>query len=130
MWNFDVLGIREVRNGAAGAARSADAVILSVSGRTELPGTIRAWLGLLEKENPVLIALFESPGPRNIASIHAYLSGIARHVGIDFFPHHVGSPRLSRAAQESGALLNSQQINKWTPLHAFRVILASSVSAT
>jgi hypothetical protein len=134
MWNFDVLGIREVRNGAAGAARSADAVILSVSGRTELPGTIRAWLdmwlGLLEKENPVLIALFESSGPRNIASIHAYLSGIARHAGIDFFPHHVGSPRLSRAAQESGALLNSQQINKWTPLHAFRVILASSVSAT
>ncbi len=55
MWNFDVLGIREVRNGAAGAARSADAVILSVSGRTELPGTIRAWLdmwlGLLEGES-------------------------------------------------------------------------------
>jgi hypothetical protein len=78
----------------------------------------------------VLIALFESSGPRNVASIHAYLSGIVRHAGIDFFPHHVSSLRLYRAAQESGALLNSQQINKWSPLHAFRVILASSVSAT
>jgi hypothetical protein len=134
MWNFDVLGIREVRNGAAGAARSADAVILSVSGRTELPGTIRAWLdmwlGLLEKENPVLIALFESSGPRNIASIDAYLSGIARHAGIDFFPHHVSSPRLSRAAQESGALFKFSANQQVDPSAAFRVILASSVSAT
>jgi hypothetical protein len=109
MWNFDVLGIREVRNAAAGVARKADVVILSVSGRTALPGTIRAWLdmwlGLLEKENPALIALFESSSPRSIASIHAYLRGIARRAGIDFFPHDVSSPRLSRAAQESGAFL-------------------------
>lgn len=42
MWNFDVLGIREVRNAAASAARKADVVILSVSGRAELPVTIRA----------------------------------------------------------------------------------------
>ena len=36
IWNFDVLGIREVRDLAAGAARKADIVIVSLSGRTEL----------------------------------------------------------------------------------------------
>jgi transposase len=50
------LRIREVRNAAASAARKADVVILSVSGHTELPVTIRAWLDLwlrlLDKEHP------------------------------------------------------------------------------
>jgi hypothetical protein len=36
MWNFDVLGIRDVRNEAASAARKADVVIVSASGYTEL----------------------------------------------------------------------------------------------
>ena len=44
IWKFDVLGIREVRNLAAGAARKADVVIVSVSGRTELPHTAQGWL--------------------------------------------------------------------------------------
>jgi HSP20 family molecular chaperone IbpA len=54
-------------------------------------------------ENGVLTITGERKFERNIASIHAYLSGIARRAGIDFFPHHVSSPGLSRAAQESGA---------------------------
>jgi hypothetical protein len=44
MWNFDVLEIREVRKDAATAAKQADLVIVSVSGRMELPGSVRAWL--------------------------------------------------------------------------------------
>jgi hypothetical protein len=82
MWNFDVLGIRDVRNAAASVARTADVVILSISGYTELPGTVRAWLDmwlwLLDKENPALVALFDSSTPRNIASICAYLQQIVR----------------------------------------------------
>ena len=102
MWNFDVLRIREVRNAAASAARKADVVILSVSGRAELPVTIRAWLDLwlwlLDKEHPALVALFESSASRNIPSIRAYLSNIARRDGIDFFPHEITHRCPERAA--------------------------------
>src|SRR5260370_6922724 len=44
MWNFDVLGIREVRNGAAGAARKADVVAVSASGQPGVPSAARACL--------------------------------------------------------------------------------------
>jgi len=96
MWNFDVLGIRDVRNAAASVARTADVVILSMSGYTELPGTVRAWLDmwlwLLEKENPALVTLFDSSAPRNIASICAYLQQHSRRAGTDFFAHEITLP--------------------------------------
>ncbi|MBV8330248.1 MAG: hypothetical protein JOZ61_07255 [Verrucomicrobia bacterium] len=62
MWNFDVLEIREVRNDAATASKQADLMIVSVSVRTELPGSVRAWLDmwleLLDDEHPALVAFF------------------------------------------------------------------------
>lgn len=89
MWNFDVLGIREVRNGAAGAARKADVVAVSASGQRGFPGAVRAWLDmwlwLLEDENPALLALLDSSESPNVASICAYLSRIAQRAGIEFF---------------------------------------------
>jgi hypothetical protein len=98
MWNFEVLRIREDRNAAASAARKADVVVISVSGRTELPRAIRAWLDmwlwLLEKENPALVGLFDSSVPRHVGSIRSYLSSIARRAGIDFRPHEINQRRL------------------------------------
>lgn len=95
MWNFDVLGIREIRNRAASAARKADVVIVSVSGHKELPATIRAWLDIwlwtLEEENPAFIALFNSSASQKIAPIRAYLQQLARRNGLDFFPHEIMS---------------------------------------
>jgi hypothetical protein len=92
MWNFDILGIREARNGAVSAARKADLVAVSVSGRRELPSAVRAWfdmsLWLLEDENPALVALFDSSAAPNIGPIYAYLSSIARRAGIQFFSAH------------------------------------------
>lgn len=109
MWNFDVLMIREVRNAAAGAARKSDLLIVSVSGRAELPCTIRAWfdmwLWLLDEDKPALVALFSSSALRNAAPIRAYLSTIARCNGIDFFPHEVTSP----VRQESVPALRSSK---------------------
>jgi hypothetical protein len=88
-WNFEVLGIREARNGAASAARKADVVALSASGQLELPGTVRAWfdmwLWLLEDEKP---ALFDSSDTPTVSSISAYLSRIAQRAGIEFFSAH------------------------------------------
>src|SRR5215471_17976129 len=87
MWNFDVLGIREVRNGAASAARKADVVAVSASGQREFPGAVRAWLDmwlwLLEDENPALLALLDSSDSPNVASICAYLGRIAQRAGIE-----------------------------------------------
>lgn len=92
MWNFDVLGIRAARNGAARAARRAEVVAVAVSGQLELPGTIRAWLDmclwLLEDEKPTLIALFGSSSAPNIAPIRAHLSCIARRARIKFSLAH------------------------------------------
>jgi hypothetical protein len=91
-WNFEVLGIREARNGAASAARKADVVALSASGQLELPGTVRAWfdmwLWLLEDEKPALLALFDSLATPTVVSISAYLSRIAQRAGIEFFSAH------------------------------------------
>src|SRR5271165_7177320 len=96
MWSFDVLGIREARNAAASAARKADVVIVSVLGHTDLPSTIRAWLDmwfwLLDKQNPALVALFDSSTSPNIGSIRAYLSNIARSARIEFFTYQITPP--------------------------------------
>jgi|SRR6516164_8381004 hypothetical protein len=93
IWNFDVLGIREVGNLAASAARKADIVIVSLSGRTELPHTIRGWLNmwlwLLEEENPTLVTLFESSARQKTAHIRAYLGSIAQRGQIAFFQNEV-----------------------------------------
>jgi len=92
MWNFDVLGIREVRNRAASAARRADVVAVSASGQREFPGAVRAWLDmwlwLLEDENPALLALFDSLGTPTVASICAYLSCVTQRAGIEFLSAH------------------------------------------
>jgi hypothetical protein len=92
MWNFDVLGIREVRKGAASAARKADVVAVSASGQREFPGAVRAWfdmwLSLLEDENPALLALFDSSATPTVASICAYLSCVTQRAGIEFLSAH------------------------------------------
>jgi len=96
MWNFHVLGIRVIRNTAAVAARSADIVVVSVSGHTELPGTIRVWLEmwrlLLRKKKPALVGLFNLSSRQRSAPVSACLSRVAERGGVDFFPHQMSAP--------------------------------------
>jgi len=135
MWSFDVLGIREARNAAASAARKADLVIVSVLGHTDLPSTIRAWLDmwlwLLDRQNPALVALFDSSNPPNIGSIRAYLSNVARSAGIEFFtyeitppvyPQSVGSRYVpgSRCVPGSLNCAPAAARSHWTPVHRKR----------
>jgi hypothetical protein len=79
-------------NGAASAARKADVVAVSASGRLEFPGAVRAWfdmwLWLLEDENPALLALLDSSDSPNVASICTYLRCIAKRGGTEFFSAH------------------------------------------
>jgi len=92
MWNFDVLGVRDIRNVAASAARKSDVVAVAVSGQKDLPGMVRAWLDmwlwLLEDEKPVLVALFDSPSSPDNGRIQAHLSCLAARARIDFFCAH------------------------------------------
>jgi hypothetical protein len=95
MWNFDVLGIREVRMASAIAGRKGDILIVSVSGDTELPGTIRVWLDmwllLLSKKKPALVGLFNSTPQQKIESVHSYLSTVAERGGMGFFPREMSA---------------------------------------
>jgi hypothetical protein len=97
-WSFDALRIRDIMKGAAGAARKADLVMLSVSGRNELPATIETWLDmwlwLLDSEDPAFVALFDASGSRYTCSIRAYLGSVAHEAGIDFFPHEIAGSDL------------------------------------
>ena len=126
MWSFDVLGIREARNAAASAAKKANVVIVSVLGHTDLPSTIRAWLDmwlwLLDKQNPALVALFDSSTPPNIGSIRAYLSNIARSAGIEFCTYEITPPVYpqsvdSRYVPASPSCAPAAARSHWTPVH-------------
>ncbi len=97
-WSFDTLGISEIRVAAAGAARKADVVMLSVSGRKKLPGIVKTWLDmwlwLLDSGDPAFVALFDASAPQYTLSIRAYLSSAAREAGIDFFSHEIAASEL------------------------------------
>ena len=110
-WSFDALGISEIREAAAGAARQADVVMLSVSGRKKLPGIVKTWLDiwlwLLDSEDPAFVALFDASAPHYLGSIRAYLSSVAREAGIDFFSHQVAAsdlPQFLRPESRLGPL--------------------------
>ncbi len=89
MWKFDVLGIAKLREIAVEDAAKADIVIISCHGE-ELPTHVKLWIdGWLEQAlNPLaLVALFDRPRtpgqPSN--SVCAYLAGVARRGGMEFF---------------------------------------------
>ena len=89
LWNFDVLGIPEVRNMAASTAAVADLVILSMDGTTPLPARtiewIEMWTWLIDGRRPAVVALFADPH-RHGAAIRAYLRRSAISKKLDFFP--------------------------------------------
>jgi alpha-L-fucosidase len=97
------LNANDIRNDAATAAKQADLMIVSVSGRTELPGSVRAWLDmwleLLDDEHPALVAFFNTAASPKMPSIRAYLSTIAERAGIAFFLH-----KKATAAGNSGLI--------------------------
>jgi hypothetical protein len=90
-----MLGIREIRNASVSTARSADIVVVSVSGHTQMPGTVRVWLDmwllLLKKKKPALVGLVNLLPSQKIASVCACLSTVAERGGIDFFPHEMSA---------------------------------------
>ena len=97
LWSFQVLAIPEFGESAAEAAGQADLVRLSLHGKAGLPAGVREWIEIWSRQifdsDPALIALVHKPttrGSRN-ASTLAYLRGLAKRIGVDFFGHTVFS---------------------------------------
>ncbi len=88
LWNFAVLGTREVRNQAASTAATADLVILSMDGRTPLPAEVENWIEmwtwLIDGHKPAVVALFAAPGVQS-APVQAYLRRETASKKLDFF---------------------------------------------
>ena len=97
LWSFQILAIPEFRESAADAAAQADLVLLSLHGEVGLPAGVREWIEIWSRQifdsGPALIAVVDKPttrGSRN-ASTLAYLRGVAKRTGVDFFGHTVFS---------------------------------------
>jgi len=112
-WNFDLLGIREIRNLAASAARKADIVVLIRPYRTARHHTRVAymWLWLLDKKKPAFIGLFYPSATRKTASIRAYLGSVARQGGIAFFPHEM-STSVGQKSVSTGRGVKQRSLGK------------------
>jgi hypothetical protein len=90
MWKFDVLNIPKLREMAAKDAGSADIVIISCHGRSELPPEVRAWieLWLAEKNHAIaLVALVNTEPGLTVEtnSLQKYLGDVALRGGMEFF---------------------------------------------
>ena len=98
MWSFSVLGDPETLRLAADSAADAHLVILSFSGRTELPAAIKNWVARwvrLAKHKPALVTLMDpkaKAGPR--AATHAYLRERLEANGIEFFSQSTSVIRI------------------------------------
>ena len=107
MWNFGVLGLREMRTISSNAARKADILIVSVCGNKSLPGTAQVWLEMvtssLRKRKPALVGLFIFDPKRRLAPIHVYLADFAKQNGMDYFPHQAHFSVLEKSAPALGA---------------------------
>jgi len=88
IWNFEALGISEIRNVAASAAAVADVVILSMSGSKALSPMAKEWIAmwswLMDRGKPAIIALFAKPGGAG-SLIQTDLKRTALLKGLDFF---------------------------------------------
>ena len=90
MWKFEVLGNAKMKEMAVKDAAAADLIIISSHGIGELPVEVKSWIDQwrARKGNAMaLVALVDRPQAESFeqASIRAYLQGVARRAGMDFF---------------------------------------------
>ena len=121
LWSFDVLSITHVRNWAVAAARTADLVIVSVSGKRELSCVAGEWLEmwawLLDGTNPALLALIEDPVGPGVRSIRTGLRTLAKRKGLDFFAQSSFEPSPALVQNERTHLSDTA---RWSATHAGR----------
>ena len=113
LWSFDVLAITDVRNAAAGIARTADLVVVSASGERELAPQAEEWLDLwgwlIDGSTPALVALFENAEGEFTRQIRSVLSALARDKRLEFFPHPTSKPSAGFVNTELERLAGSSR---------------------
>lgn len=91
VWKMGILGDGDSRRAAANASALADVVIVSASGREEIPAAFRqwldAWLQLDGCGRAALFALFGEHIGDGVLSVAGYLRRKTLLNGIDFFCH-------------------------------------------
>jgi hypothetical protein len=98
MWKFEVLRLPKLREMAAKDAATADIILVSSHGGSDLPPEVKSWLELWLREpgNPLaLVALFDC-SREHTGSIRAYLASIARRARIAFFAQPDELPQPGR----------------------------------
>jgi hypothetical protein len=100
MWKFDVLSLPKLKEMAIGDAKEADIIIISAHGNNDLPPQVKGWIeqSLAEKLHAIaLVGLFDSESyVQNHAS--AYLAGVARRGGMEFFSQPGVWPGVDKGA--------------------------------
>src|SRR5687767_4524838 len=96
-WSFSLLEDPHVRDAAAHDAATADIVIITTHGDTELPAHVDAWFQTWVGRNAsptALVALFDQPAVRQ--EVRSELERIAQTGGMDFFAEPEDSPNHSK----------------------------------
>lgn len=99
MWKFEVLRIPKLREMAVRDAATADILLVSCHGGTDLPAEVKHWLEswLQAPGEPLaLVALFDRPREHTLA-IRSYLASVARRAKTAFFAQPDDWPQQSSA---------------------------------
>lgn len=122
VWKMGILEDGDSRRAAANASSLADVVIVSASGREEIPAAFRqwveAWLQLDQCGRAALFALFGEHIGDGALSVAGYLRRKTILNGIDFFCHPpIDQKEFHRAADLQRALgpVSSDNPNEWRP---------------
>jgi hypothetical protein len=90
-WSFRAISIPEIGDLALQLAGQADFVIFSMRGKAMFPTKVRDWIDqwsmVTTDSRPVLVALFDQPDRRAVASAIQYLRNIAGRKNTSFFAH-------------------------------------------
>lgn len=120
IWKMGALADGDTRRGAATAASQAEVVIVSASGREEIPDAFRqwveAWLKMDHSRRPAVFSLFGDHIGDGALSIASFLRGMTVRRGIDFFCHPpVDAAGLRRAPALQPALEEGQPFRDIDP---------------
>jgi hypothetical protein len=125
VWKMDLLADGDTCRGAVDAASLAEVVIVSASGREEIPLAFRQWVGAWLRTDlgrrPAVFSLFGDHIGDGALSIAAFLKSMTARRGIEFFCHPpVDASGLRRAPALQPALAAGQPFrdidpSEWRP---------------
>lgn len=116
MWKFDVLNIPKLREMAAKDAATADIVIISCRGSSELAPEVKAWIELWLAENNQAIALValvdkSTASPMESVALRRYLAEVALRGNMEFFAQPDDFAAVMRGMQPASNEQSTPAVN-------------------